>query len=398
MTLDLAAVGRQIAAVAGAVAARGAAEGDALRQASQVMAGIADHAALAAKVEGSRPAWRAALPREPLLLHRAPAALPAEWSVLASDGSTAEPDRHGIALCYLINVGLVMLRYGSQVAARLFSEPRLGYSDDDLYISAGQQQVLVSGSVLAILRQCLESERLADLAADTPEGLPTVALQDGTLMLGTLEGAGLEQWLQSTLLPRVLAQYDRLRAAGIPLAAYTSRPRHGEVTNALRLWACPERFPDCQHGCRYGDEAAPAGVQLCRALGHLPDRALFQSLLAPGERSALFRSQWAVSLHHYGQHRLHFFYLNAGPETARVEVPEWVASDPALLDLAQAAVVDQCERGRGYPTALLEAHEQAVLRGDDRRQFAVLLETALARAGLPAITSEKERGKQLRAL
>jgi GNAT superfamily N-acetyltransferase len=258
--------------------------------------------------------------------------------------------------------------------------------------------VLVAGPVLAIVRQALESERLAALVEQSADGAPAVALQDGTLMLGTLEGAGLEQWLQATLLPRLLVQYDRLRQRGVPLAAYTSRPRHSDVTNALRLWACPQRFPDCQHGCAFRDEPLPDGARLCRTLANLPDRALFQSLLKSGERSALCRSQWAVSLRHYGVHRLHFFYVHAGPEVARVEVPEWVADDAHLLDLVHAAVVDQCRRGRGYPTALLEAHEQAVLRGPDRRQFEAMLETALIRAGLPGSTSEKERGKRLRAL
>lgn len=398
MTLDLGAIGRQLAELATTVAGRRANEQDVLRRALDLVAQATDPGEIAAKVEGSRTAWRCALPLEPLATHPAEPSLPGEWSVLASDGSSAEPDRHGVALCYLINVGLVALRYGEHPSASLRSEPYLGFRDDDLYVAAGEQQVLVSGPVLAMVRQALESQQLAALAAERPEGVPTLALQDGTFMLGALEGAGLEQWLQATLLPRLLAQYDRLRICGTPLAAYTSRPRHAEVTNALRLWACPERFPDCQHGCDYRDGSPPGGALLCRTLANLPDRVLFQSLLKAGERSAICRSQWAVSLRYFGVHRLHFFYVHAGPEVARVEVPEWVANDAHLLNLVHATVVDQCRRGRGYPTALLEAHEQAVLRGSDRRQFEQMLETALARAGLPASTSEKERGKRLRAL
>lgn len=397
MTLELGAVSQQLAQLADVVAGRRASEQDALRHARELVGQVADPGALAAKVEASRTPWRAALPREPLAQVAPSSPLPREWSVFASDGSTAEPDRHGVALCYLVNIGLVSLRYGDRPSASLRSEPHLGYRDEDLYVGTGEQKVLVAGPVLTIVRQTMESERLADLAEQHAEEPAAVALQDGTLILGTLEGTGLEQWLQATLLPRLLAQYDRLRRRGVPLAAYTSRPRHADVTNTLRLWACPERFPDCRSGCAFRDEP-PDGAQLCRTIANLPDRALFHSLLKPGERSALCRSQWKVSLDHYGAHRLHFFYVHVGAEVARVEVPEWVANDGRLLDLAHAAVVDQCQRGRGYPTALLEAHEQAVLRGADRRQFEIMLEAALARAGLPSFTSEKERGKRLRAL
>jgi hypothetical protein len=31
--------------------------------------------------------------------------------------------------------------------------------------------------------------------------------------------------------------------------------------------------------------------------------------------------------------------------------------------------MDQCAKGRGYPVALSEAHEQAVVRAADRRSF-----------------------------
>jgi hypothetical protein len=47
--------------------------------------------------------------------------------VLASDGSTIEPDRHGAVYCYLINVGLVAIHYGARPNAMLTAEPHLGY-------------------------------------------------------------------------------------------------------------------------------------------------------------------------------------------------------------------------------------------------------------------------------
>src|SRR5439155_8175704 len=77
----------------------------------------------------------AAAPREPLdAVHRRPQA-PAAYEALATDGSTIEPDRHGPAMCALINVGRVRIRYGADPDATLNSEPRLYFRSDELYLS-----------------------------------------------------------------------------------------------------------------------------------------------------------------------------------------------------------------------------------------------------------------------
>ncbi|MHB9092047.1 MAG: DNA double-strand break repair nuclease NurA, partial [Chloroflexota bacterium] len=314
MTLDLAAVSRQMGELGSVLRDRQQSEGDRLRLALQLLGGLTDHQGLAAKITSSHTAWRCAVPVETPSLRRPAPSAPAELSVLASDGSTIEPDRHGSALCYLINIGLVALHYGSRPCAELHSDPHLGYRDDDLYVTTGEQQVLMSGPLLSIRRQTLEGERLVELAEGTAAGRRAVALQDGTLMLGTLEGSGLEQWLRDKALPSLLAQYERMLKHNLPLGAYMSRPRHGEVVNALRVLACPLPLADCQHGCTADAPDDRPGRDLCHALAHLSDRGLFARTLAAGERSAIFRSQWPISLKFYGAHRIHFFYLNVGPE------------------------------------------------------------------------------------
>lgn len=398
MPLDLGAISLQLAGIGEAILRRREGEEERLRAALALLASPDDPAALAGKILASRSPWRPALPVEPLATKRPPAPLPAAFSVLASDGSTIEPDRHGAALCYLINIGLVALHYGPKPGALLSSEPFVGYSDDDLYITSGDLQQLISGPLLSIRRQTLEGERLVALAEQVAGDSPAVALQDGTLILNTIEGPGLERWLQESALPSLLRHYEALRERRLPLAAYTSRPRSAEVVSALRVLSCPLAAADCQNGCPATDGPTGVGAIRCRSFGGLTDRVLFARVLSPGERSPVFRSQWPISARYYGAHQIHFYYVHVGPEIARVEVPAWVATDQALLDLVHSAVVDQCERGRGYPTALMEAHERAVLRAAERSQFAAMLETALVRAGIPVSTSEKERGKRLRAL
>ena len=79
-----------------------------------------------------------------------------------------------------------------------------------------------------------------------------------------------------------------------------------------------------------------------------------------------------------------------------MEVPVWVADDERLLDLTHSLVLDQCARGPGYPVALMEAHEQAVITASDRRLFVDQVMSALEDQSLPAYTSEKSRSKRLR--
>ena len=134
------------------------------------------------------------------------------------------------------------------------------------------------------------------------------------------------------------------------------------------------------------------------ALEGLHDRRLFEHLAA-GERSGLFATTLHETIEQYylGQ-RIHFFFLNVGSELARVEVPEWVAQDPARLDLVHAVVFEQCRLGQGYPAALTRAHEQALVRAADREMVRVLLESLFAQQGVRTSFSEKEAAKRLRAV
>ena len=77
-----------------------------------------------------------------------------------------------------------------------------------------------------------------------------------------------------------------------------------------------------------------------------------------------------------------------------MEVPSWVAEDEASLELMHSLIIDQCRRGPGYPVALMEAHEQAVVTGPDRRYFVELVEQALFDQRLPIYSSEKNISKR----
>ena len=67
-----------------------------------------------------------------------------------------------------------------------------------------------------------------------------------------------------------------------------------------------------------------------------------------------------------------------------------------LVDLTHALMLDQCRRGQGYPVALSEAHEQAVVTGADREEFWGLVEETLEEEKLPSYMSIKSRSKRTR--
>jgi len=148
---------------------------------------------------------------------------------------------------------------------------------------------------------------------------------------------------------------------------------------------------DCDHYCPGKFEGRE-----CDAVAGLLDRDLFTRLLAPGERSAIFSSRSSVVGKYYGVHEVNFFYIKLDGEVGRVEIPLWVAEDKKLFELVHSAILDQCWRGLGYPVALSEAHEKAVVTGADREQFWSLVERTLAEDRIWLESSAKQQSKRTR--
>src|SRR5579883_1386435 len=137
MTLDLLQVAPQIGAMAREVGERRRA--DARRREVALSLLAAWHARLAelrALAQQEQP-WLVADPLEPLLARHPAPALPPDVTVVATDGSSIDLDRHGLAQCYLINVGGAVIRYGARPDAALTSRAALYYRDGDLYLDNG---------------------------------------------------------------------------------------------------------------------------------------------------------------------------------------------------------------------------------------------------------------------
>ncbi|MDD4859165.1 MAG: DNA double-strand break repair nuclease NurA [Dehalococcoidales bacterium] len=345
---------------------------------------------LGRKIAGSKTTYLVADPVEPLDKRYPAPPVPPDYAVLATDGSQIEVDRHRSMRCYLLNIGSAMIRYGTSPGATLQSSPQLYSDDKDLVIvplgNSGREQ-FIEGNLFNIKRSVEECRSLAKLTEAMPPEIPGLSLMDGSLILWNLEGY--PDFVTEEMLQRgFLACLEAMRRAGKPVASYISFPRSSDVVNALRVAICPHEPVDCDR-CRTRECQAVSGVQ---------DRELFLDLLAPGERSALFVSRSKVVEKHYGEHQVYFFYLKSEEEIARVEIPRWVATDTSKLELVHSLILDQCRRGQGYPVALSESHEQAVVTAADKAEFWQLVEASLIDEHVTLVNSAKSQSKRTRWL
>ena len=331
---------------------------------------------------------------------------PKEITVIAADGSQIFPDRHEVANCFLINIGYVVIHYGTGERPVLNSEPTLFYDEDDLYQEWAGKRSPITREIVGVRRNAMELEKVVVLSAQAhAEGRTCVGLTDGTLILWMLEGKPYD--FRRETLQTTLAGLERLRELRVPIAGYISDPGSADVLNALRVGLCPEQPPNCDK-CPWkaaeaqylldldGDSEPPAPIP-CEPIAGVTDDMLYARKLKRGERSGVFRSASKI-LEDYGPHRICFFYVHTGWEIGRVEIPEWVAKDRDLLDLVHATVVDQVDKGRGYPVVLSESHERAIVRGADRDIFFKFLKDSFVKNKVKTEQSLKQLKKMAAAV
>ena len=362
-------------------------------------AGIDPETATTKTADTRQRPYLAAEVEESLLGAYPPSEPPADWVVAAVDGSHIDVDRHLPVACYLLNFGGCVLTYGSNPNATLFSHPYLATTPEELYISdptnsTGEE--MISGALLGLVRTVKELETLAKTVEECPPGLPVLGLVDGSLVLWGLSGHAYRPYVSDAiindgLLPAMKRLEKLAETRPVALAAYVSFPRSTEAVNAVRCSLCPHDNAVCTQSCNNRRSTQ----QPCNGANEFLDRDIFQRLLEPGWRSPVYKTNSSVSRESYDEaHKVYFFYVNAGEEIGRVEVPKWVANNETLLSLTHNLVWDQCQRGQGYPVAISESHEQAVVSAGDRRVFRRLLTDSLERQGLSAATSQKDRSKR----
>ena len=336
--------------------------------------------------------FNAATPIEPIETCIDILPIASKHSVFSTDGSQIAPSHHEIAYCYLINIGRIMLHYRQNLHPLLDTLPEIYYKSEDLYVS--RQWGIRTDEWMSYRRTVAEAEVLAQMACKwvNPPGahfdIPNLAITDGSLIYWFLDTIAIEA--REQILDPILHSWEQLQESNIPVIGYISSSRSIEALSFLRLPACTFEHPNCFVSCGENFDNAP-----CQKILPLKDVSLWSQILQPGQRSAIFRSNSRIlDLYSEKQH-IYFCYLHVGTEIARIEFPEWVAEDETLLYQSLSIILTQVEKGFGYPVALAEAHNLAVVKGSDRSRFFALLEEQMIKAGLKNVgVSYKEARKR----
>ena len=334
--------------------------------------------ALRDRIAKAKTSWLVAEPLEPLAAYDIGPA--AGYRVIASDGSQILPDRHERLPCFLVNVGLVDIDYDTG-RVKLDSIPQLFWAPGDVFPTFGGIRQEADGRVVGARRFAQECDALRGSLGDNQTQL---ALMDGTLLLWWLDPSPerLRALADTDVKAQTVKALDAFLAkakdAGALPASYLSGPRTNDVVSMLKVVLCTEDPVDCDH-CPYVSGAKAWHAQLeiagasllpipdkpCEEADPITDAGVFWSILKEGQRSPRFRSAARVTQAYDAP--IDFVYLHVGVEIARLEFPAWIT--PNDLETLAATVLDQCTKGRGYPVALSEAHEQAVVKMSDRRAF-----------------------------
>ncbi len=312
------------------------------------------------------------------------------YSVLAVDGSQIYPDRHfSGATCFVVNVGGCLLSYekDKDSEVRFFTEPLIFLPH---HLSA-------SGH---FFREAVdfkrEEEELRFLLEQSEKWLKKndskdfVAFLDGTLIFWMLEGRWQEEkegFLQGYL--KLLELFFKKR---IPVAGYISFPKSRELINLIKIGFCKFEIPDCIACYKEG------GPQPCRVIDSLLDvhivRKLFKDSKDKYYRTLIFESCSQIVEEYPDYLRPSFFYLDVGEEIVRIEIPAWVAKEKRLVEMVSSIALDQAIKGNGYPVVLAEAHQQAVIKKDDRDFFYSFLSYLAIKHNRHVSHSPKSRKKR----
>jgi hypothetical protein len=334
--------------------------------------------------------WPLAAPLEPLDTIWQLNAFNQGYTAVAVDGSQIMPSHHEVFNCYLINIGKVGISYGEPHPVIMESTPHLHASVDDLYPVIDRRRTYVDESFVTLERNLLELATLRDMAlAAAKRALPVVAFIDGSLIQWNL--SQMPDSYQRHFLKRLNSVYDSLADNAVPLIGYISQSRSSDVINLLRVWQCPYELSDCSRHCsELVEEDFP-----CSKVWPVNDRQLFTNILPAHCRGPLIQSGANKAMALAPRHHVVCTYLNVGTETARIEMPRWLARNRELSGQALQIAISQAQKGGGYPVCLSEAHNQAVIRGSDRTKFFELVTNHLVQLGMPGVrVSPKETGKR----
>jgi hypothetical protein len=329
---------------------------------------------------------------EPVNFIYPPPSAPSNATIVAADGSQIYPNEQAPVHYYLLNTGIFIYYHGIDELPTPITIPQLFYHKDHVHDRSDR---VVSNRTVDARRTVNEIKQLATQAWEMRKRQlagPVVALYDNHLLFwANSDVTGSDQIMRD-----YHAALVQLHDAGAILAGYLDNPFRSRVV--MRLLYLLSLNDETEIKMKQQELARGGDLE------GLKDVHLFQSILQPGERSAIMvqNSPRNFSYKQRGiSYEIAFFYVkvynNVREAIARVDIPMWVARDEQAVNDLHGLILEQCEmQGRTpYPYALTRADELAFVSGKDKRKLDELINIELRKKGIePRVFSAKDLSKQ----
>lgn len=353
--------------------------GPELARTKQVWASMITDPDLAQKIEACQapwplPTWQGAIDKT---IPVAPCNKP--YQLLAIDGSQVYPDKHQGTNCFLINIGVVELQYATGKKGITLQSLPYVFADG---IQIDNEEIIGSVDIVNGKREEFELQAGLEWATQLQKERqdPLLFLFDGSLIFWHLESK--EQALKNYFLKKYFALLEQFRKKHIWIAGYISLPKGKELINVVRTYS--GNFNMSKNNNDFTKR--------------LVDTSVARFFLSPGMRSTLFKSRSSVTELYPEAVSPYFFYFDIGTEIVRIEVPKYLADDEKAIAGICSIILDQAQKGSGFPVGLAEAHEQAVVKGADREFFYHLIGKLSIEQKRTILLSQKSRKKRAMAI
>ena len=318
------------------------------------------------------PSWQGAIDQSfPVLPLNEP------YQVISVDGSQVYPDRHQGTACYLINIGSIYIPYG--IPEKTFMHTA------QPYVYAGRKDEEAEDNPIDLVnakRQEFELQTGLKLSEELfTDGVPQAFLFDGSLIFWHL--AAKSPLLKNDYMSRYLGLLYQFYAKRILHGGYISLSKGKDLVNLIRIELCNFVVNNCTAH---------------KVVDYIADNVIAGFFLKPFERTTVFKSNSPICAEYPDNLMPYFFYLHVGDEIARIEIPAWIAQEKQYTDLIARIMLDQALKGQGYPVAIAEAHEQAVVKGPDRDFFYLIINKLACDEKRRMSLSQKSLKKRMSAI
>jgi hypothetical protein len=286
------------------------------------------------------------------------------------DGSQIYPDRHSGYDYFLINIGGIVIRYGDGI------EPPVSFIQEPYIFSLFTDSLVVIDWVNA-QRYAYELDTLVKqglMLKNESKEKPLLLLLDGSLIFWHLEGFKDKNSFISLYNDCLLRAYD----TNLIVVAYISKPKSKDLVALSNLFISEQLSKN------------PSLHELCNGIS---DIHLLQGFLPPGYRTTIFLSPKSIQSMYQPESIPCFFYCNVYSEIVRIELPLWATYNRNTVSMVASLILDQVQKGNGYPLIIAEAHHHAVVKKDDRNFFYYALEKESKSPFLKEKPSQKQQKK-----